>query len=88
MDDYVLGYLIPRKNLVNQSLSPALYKERKEKGLGVGRNFGRTLCKNLPSNTSKVDVGYYSGGGPNHSKTRRLLYFSSHFLPFHCRITI
>ena len=75
-------------NLVDPSLSLALYKERKEEGLGVGRNFGRTLCKNLPSNTRKVDVGYYSGGGPNHLKTSRLFPFFGHFLPFHCRTTV
>ena len=35
----------------------------------------------------KVDVGYYSGGGPNHSKNHCVFNFSGQFFSFHCRTT-
>ena len=63
-------------NLINPSLSPDLYKEGNQKGEGVGRKIGQILCKKFTRNTRKVDVGYYSGGGPNHSKNRCVFAFS------------
>ena len=43
------------------------------------RKIGQNLCKKFTKNTRKVDVGYYSGGGLNHSKNRRVLLFPTNF---------
>ena len=50
INDYVLGHLSHDlgdwvSNLINPSFSPDLYKEGKEKVMGVGRKTGRILCK-------------------------------------------
>ena len=58
---------------------------REEKGLE--EKFVEFHVRNLPEILEKMDVGYYSGGGPNHSKNLRVSDFFGQFFPFHCRTT-
>ena len=43
------------------------------------RKIGQNLCKKFTKNTRKVDVGYFSGREPNHSKNRRIFLFPANF---------
>ena len=53
-----------------------------EKGLGVRKKLVENHCEKFTRNTKKVNVGYYSGRWPNHSKTLRLFSFSGQFFLF------
>ena len=54
---------------------------------GLGEKLVEFSVRNLPEILEKVDVGYYFGGGPNHSKNLIVFDFSNQFFPFHCRTT-
>ena len=55
--------------------------------MGLEEILVKLFVKNLLEIPEKVDVGYYSGGGPNHSKSHRVFDFFDQFFPFYYRTT-